>query len=521
MKKTSRVNNSIMNLITGLGGQMFVIVLKFVTRTVFISTLGKSYLGINGLFSDIFTMLSLTELGLDTAINFKLYKPLAENDEARVRVLVKFYKSAYRVVGTTVLTLGLCLIPLLPYVIHEYDSLEQLGINAVLIFLLYLMQSVASYLFFASRSAIVKADQKEYMLNIASYAVTLATNICQILILVFWKNFIIYTASVVAFNILQNFINAIIAKKYYPWAFIKTDDHISWAEVKDMLKDLGALFVYKINSVVLKATDNIVLSAFIGLSIVGMYSNYLLFYTTIKSLLNRFYSAAKASMGNLFAIADMEKRYLFFEVMNLVSVIIYGTACVGVAVVADELVGCWIGDGYVIPQPFAILMGIEILFLGLKNNLGQIRNVTGAFRQMWFRPLLGIIVNLVVSIVMVRSLGIYGVLIGTIAADICTNFMVDPSVIYKFSFNNYKPVSFYYIKNIRYMLLLFVMGAVDMWLCSVVLPGHGWISIAVHVLVCGLSVPGVFYLIYRKTTEFQYLLNLGYKLMRKVRKRLS
>ena len=96
-KKSSRTRNSILNISTSIGGQLLATILKFVVRTVFIHTLGKAYLGINGLFSDILTMLSLTELGFDTAINFKLYKPLAEKDTHRIRMLMKFYKQAVSV----------------------------------------------------------------------------------------------------------------------------------------------------------------------------------------------------------------------------------------------------------------------------------------------------------------------------------------------------------------------------------------------------------------------------------------
>ena len=123
-KQTSRTQNSIYNIVTGVSGQILATVLKFVVRTVFIHTLGKTYLGINGLFSDILTMLSLTELGFDTAINFKMYKPLAEKDVKRVRVLLKFYKTVYRIVGTVILILGICLIPLLPHLIKDYDSMS-------------------------------------------------------------------------------------------------------------------------------------------------------------------------------------------------------------------------------------------------------------------------------------------------------------------------------------------------------------------------------------------------------------
>lgn len=519
MANSSRTKNSFLNLVTGLGGYGLKTILQFIVRTVFIYTLGKEYLGINGLFSDILTMLSLTELGFDTAINFKLYKPLAEHDTKRVRVLLKFYKHAYTVVGFAIAAIGLCLIPALRYLINDYDSLEVLGINVVLVFIIYLLQSVSSYLFFVYRSAIIKADQREYLLNIAEYAVTIATNIVQIAILLIWHDFIMYTATIVIFNIIKNGVNAFIAQRCYPDAFQKESDSLDREEIKGLFKDCGVLFFYKVNRVVLKATDNMVLSSFIGLAMVGMYSNYLLFYTTLTGLLNRFYNATKASLGNLFAVSDIRRKYEFFEVMNFVTIIFYGTAAVGVTVVADELIYCWIGADYQIAQPFSILMGIEILFFGLKNNLGQIRNVSGAFRQMWFRPVLGIIVNLVVSIALVQRLSIYGVLIGTIVADISTNFLVDPSIIHKYSLENYKPVSAYYKRNIIYISILTLVCALDMFICNHLFVGHGWLSVILHALIAGISVPVVFCIIYKNSKEFNYLYSKCKGIVKKIRHR--
>lgn len=506
-KKRSRTVNSIINLITSLGGRMLVTVLGFVTRTVFINTLGSAYLGINGLFSDILSMLSLTELGIESAMNFKLYKPLAQHDEKRVRILMKFYRSAYLVVGAAVLGLGLLLIPFLPKLIRDYDSLSNLGINAVLIYLLFLLKSVSSYWFFAYRSAIIKADQRQYVLTISMYFVTLLTHGTEILVLIFWKNFVAYTACGILFAIIQNAVNAIIANHDYRYAFQKEEESMSREELRDLFKDLGALFVYKTNGVVLKATDNLVLSSFIGLTVVGLYSNYLLFYTTIRSFLDRFYTSILASAGNLFAVGTLDQKYRFFEVMNYLSALLYGTAFVGVAVVADEMIQVWIGSKYIIPQPFALLIGIEIIFVGLKRNLGQIRSISGAFRQMWFRPVLGIIINVGVSILLVGKLGIYGVIIGTITADIAANFAIDPLIIHRVIFENYRPVSEYYLRNAQYALVLVLTGLADHVLCQTVLVGFGWLSVIVHVCICGVSVPAVFLLVFRKRHETQYLID--------------
>ena len=163
-KQLSRTTNTIFNFLSSIGGQFITIIMQFVVRTVFINTLGKSYLGISGLFSNILTMLSLAELGVGSAILFKLYDPIAKGNKSRIAALMRFYKIVYRYIGVIVCALGLCLIPFIPHLIHDYDTLTRLHINAALVFVLYLLQSVSSYLFFAYKSAIITANQKSIIL---------------------------------------------------------------------------------------------------------------------------------------------------------------------------------------------------------------------------------------------------------------------------------------------------------------------------------------------------------------------
>ena len=520
-KTNSRTKYSFFNLATGMGGELLTTLLKFVVRTVFIHALGKSYLGINGLFSDILTMLSLTELGFDTAISFKLYKPLAEGDDKRVRVLLKFYKQAYRVIGTVILIIGICLIPALPLLIRDYDSLEVMGINATLVFMLYILRTISSYWFFAYRSAVMKAAQKKYVLDLAGYIVTIVTNIAKILVLVLLKDFVAYTAILVLFNIIQSFVNAAISKRYLPQFFVKEEGKLSRQEIVDMIKDCMALFTYKANVVVLKATDNVVISSFIGLAAVGMYSNYFLLYATANGLLDKIDAAVRASMGNLFATETVEKKYSLFQVMNFLTVLTYGTACVGIAVCGDELIHAWVGADYVIAQPFSILIGVEVLFHGLRFHLDQIRNVSGIFRPMWYRPVIGVVINIGVSIWLVNVCGVYGVIIGTLVSELFSNFLVDPKVIYKYSFDYYRPVSEYYIKNLCYLVVLTAMTAADIWICSRLFVGHGWFSVIVHALIVGVTVPGALVLLWWRSQECRYLVKLAMRIVKNVGKRLG
>lgn len=501
MNNNSRTKNSFRNMVTSVSSQLLLIALRFVCRTIFIYALGRSYLGINGLFTDIFTLLSLTNLGLDTAMNFKLYKPFAENDTARIRVLMKFYKLAYTVVGCVILLLGLLLIPFLPTLIKDYNSLYALGLNPVVIFCLFLSQSVSSYMFFAYRRAVLYADQKEYIITLANVISQATLITLQCITLVIFKDFVLYTVLTTLFSIVENFILSYIAKKNYRSVFEKTSDHLSFAEIKELFKDLGAIFVLKANNVVLKSASNLILSSFIGIAVVGLYSNYWLIYTTINAIVARCFISIRASMGNLYVKESAEKKYAFFELSNFATFVLYGTAAIGVVIVSDEFLTTWIGADYVLNFPVALLLGIELLFFGIRETLDQLRNVTGAFRQMWFRPILSVIINICASVALVNVWGVSGVILGTLISYVLTNFTIDPIIIHKVSLNKFKPVSRYYKKQFIYLIVLLAVGLVNYIISKNFLTGLGWISVFAHTVICAVSVPLTFWLIFRKTDE--------------------
>lgn len=513
VKEYSRTKNSILNMTTGLFGQVTLTLLRFVSRTVFIYVLGAEYLGIGGLFSNILTLLALSELGVGSAIIFKLYKPMALHDKRRVKMLVKFFRKAYTAIGFAFLTLGLLMIPLLPMLIKNYNRLDELGINAPFIFFLYLMQSVSTYLFSAYRTVVIKTAQKRYILNMVGFIFNVLTVGVQIAILLcpigFLSDkptkFMFYVGVVIILGIFQNWTCAFIATKMYPWAFKKEKESLSWEEQWGIVKDCAALMVYKVNGVVLKATDNLVISYFLGLHWVGLYSNYFLIYLTINQFVRHFHSGVKESMGNAYAKESIEKNYFIFEMMNYLTILLKGTACVGITICSNELIDLWVGEKYIIPQPLPLLLGIESLFYGLKVNLGQARNISGAFRQAWYRPLMGIVINLGVSILLCYKIGICGVIIGTITADVLTNFLIDPFIIHKYSYKGFKPASYYYKKNLIYMLILAVVGVADYLLCRVLVTGLPVVDLVIHALICLISVPVTFMVIYQKTDVCQYL----------------
>ena len=114
--ENSRTKNSALILTTGLIRQVSTILLTFVSRTVFIRVLGAEILGINGLFTNILTLLTLSELGIATAITFYLYEPIVQQNVERINQLMRFYRTCYRTVGCIIIGAGILLAPFLPYI---------------------------------------------------------------------------------------------------------------------------------------------------------------------------------------------------------------------------------------------------------------------------------------------------------------------------------------------------------------------------------------------------------------------
>ena len=98
-----RTKNSIRNSIFSIIERFITMFMNFIVRAIFIRILGEEFLGLNSLYTNILTMLNFFELGIGIAINYKLYKPIANNDIEEIKSIIKFYKKAYDIVALVVL----------------------------------------------------------------------------------------------------------------------------------------------------------------------------------------------------------------------------------------------------------------------------------------------------------------------------------------------------------------------------------------------------------------------------------
>ena len=424
----SRTRNVKLNIYSGITNQIIVNVLQFVNRTIFIWYLNENYLGINGLFTSVLSALSLAELGIGSAIGFSLYKPLAEKDVPKIQALMTLYKKAYRIIGAAVCVIGLALIPFLDKIVNFDYSVD---INYYLVYILFLFDTVISYLFFAYRAAIITTDQKEY--TIVKYKIlnTVVASLAQIGTLVIFKNYYIYLIIPIATKILQNILISIKAGKMYPYIDEKHNNKLTEKEKKTIFKNVYALAVTKIGTVVYYSGDSIVISAFVGTVYTGIYSNYLIILNTLRTFINIIFGAFSSSVGNLNAIETTEKKKLVFKRMLLINVWIYGFCAIALNQLFNPFIKLWIGEKYLFDEKTKVCIVMMFFITGLCHTVTVFKDSCGIFWQTRYRELASAITNIVLSIIFVQFWGILGVFVATVIAYVLIIMPIDPRILYR------------------------------------------------------------------------------------------
>ncbi|MBQ7170772.1 MAG: sugar translocase [Clostridia bacterium] len=492
-----RTKNSIINIFTGLVGQIVVAIAGFAGRTVFIHVLGSTYLGVSGLFSNILTLLSFAELGIGQAIVFSLYKPIAENDEDKICALMRLYEKAYRFLFFLVLGIGLFILPFLPYIIKDIDSIP----NIRTIYCLYVINSAASYLF-SYRSTFITASQKNYIINIFYVASTILMTVFQIAGLLLFKNYFVYLGIQIAFGVIQNVFSYIYSSRKYPFLKRKDVPPLPDQEFKSIKKNVGALIIYKIGTLALNSTDNIIISAYVGLIAVGLHSNYVLLTSVVGAFLSTIFGNLTASIGNLNATETTEKRVHIFNVLNFATFWFYSVCSICLFVCMTPFIYAWIGEEYVLPLSVSLIVAINFYIAGMLFAPFNFRQTMGLFVQGRMRPIISAVINIGVSIWFAILWGLPGVLWGTAVARLTTNVWFDPYLIFKKGLN-VSPVP-YFIDYIKKFLLFLLMGFVCWYVSSKILL-TSILGVLIKAIVSFVICNGVILALYSRTSEFRYL----------------
>lgn len=508
--RESRLENTTKNAFTGFFNQLLNLVMSFISRTVFIHYLGVEFLGISGLFSNILQILSMADLGFNTAMVYSMYRPIANNDTQKLAALIAFYKKIYNIIAFAILLIGLCLVPLLPYIVNTATEIE----NLTIYYILYLLNTVMSYLF-VYKTALMEAHQKSYILNNYDSVFIILQNIFQIAVLVFTSNFILYLLVQIIVSFLKNFYKARKTEKMYP--YIRSNAVLDKPERISIFQNVKSMFIYKIGGVLLNNTSNILISIIVNTITVGYYSNYLIIITAANTFMNILFNSVTASLGNLNVSSDNEKQYMYFKRINFFAVCIFSFVGICFYLLLDDFITIWLGPTFTLDKLSVLAISLNFVIPGTIRTVSLYRDTMGMFKDTKYVFFVTAVINIIFSLLLGNVLGLAGVLFSTVIARILTNAWFEPVVLFK----NYlhRPVKEYFKRQLYYWVVFFIILVLTSFICSLITLQNLYVYFVVKTMVCVIISVGLLCIFYFKLSEFKYLLELFKTVLLKVIKK--
>lgn len=444
-----RTKSSMMNLLVSFAMQAINIVLLFCSRQLFIRYFSIEYLGINGLFSNILTVFSLAELGIGTAMMYGMYAPAATDDREQICRLMNLYKKLYMAVGAVVFIVGAGFAPFLNLFVKD-NTIPDLH----LIYFMYLADSVLSY-FFSYKQTIIQANQKGYIISAVTQFIRTVQIAVQMLTVLYFSNFYIYIALQLIAQTGTNVVLAHIAERMFPYIKKNTFGLPEPQEQKEIRCHIQATAMHRFGGTFVMHTDNLIISACVGLAAVGLYSNYKMVLNSLKVFLSYIYNAFTASIGNLAATESKEKVLFTYQCLNFLMSMVYGWSSVCLFVLFNPFIEYMFGREYLLSGGVVAILVVDFYLWGMRQMTLRFRDGMGLYRRDRYKAVFEVIVNLAASLILVFPLEIAGVILGTIISTMTTNFWVEPMVFFKYGIGGSgwtKNLLIYFVKYLKYTM---------------------------------------------------------------------
>lgn len=499
--KLDRTKNAIRNMICGIVNRVVLLVFPFILRTILIKVLGIEYAGLNGLFVSILEVLNLSELGLSSAIVYCMYKPIACGDNDSICALLKLFRKMYFVIGMVVLGIGIAIMPFLKYFIKDSYPAD---VNLYILYVIYLTNSCVSYFFMGYRSALLSAHQRLDITQNISTLVKGAMYIVQIIVLILYKNYYVYVIMLPIFTVIINLLTAYETRKVFP-------QYVCLGEVSqdiknDLKEKLSGLMITKLCAVTRNSFDSIFISAFIGLTMSAIYSNYYFIMNALVSILGIVVTAVLAGVGNSIQTETVEQNYNDLKRFNFMYLWISGVCVVCLFCLYQPFMCLWIGEDYLLPLSSVALFCTYFFLLKMGDMQSVYYNAAGLWWYYRKCTIIEALLNLGLNFILGKLWGLNGIIAGTLISLFLVNFLYAERLVFKYYFKNGRTWEFYFLQ-IKY-------ASVTALTCFIVYKICGWAGLILDIkysidtlvlrgIICFLATNLLFFFFYGRSKEFQ------------------
>lgn len=492
---SSRTKNASRNIMFGIILKIYQLAIPFIMRTIMIYTLGVEYLGLNSLFASVLQVLNLAELGVGSAMTFSMYKPIADRNTDKICALMHLYKIYYRFIGLVICFIGTILTPFIPRLISGTVPSD---INIYILYLLNLFATVLSYWLFAYKNSILQAHQRVDVTSKVMLITETIKYVLQIIILILSRNYYLFVIVLLLAQVLTNIFTAMASDKMYP--NYQAKGNLSKKEISKINRRIIDLFTSKIGFVIVNSADTIVISSFLGLTILAIYQNYFYLITAVTGVIGIVFNSVIAGIGNSIVIDSKEKVFKDFKMFTFIIAWIAGVCTNCFLNLFQPFMKIWVGEDLLLPFSVVICFCVYFFIYEINQLMNSYKDAAGIWHEDRFRPLITALTNLILNLVMVQFLGIYGIILSTVLSTLIVGM--------PWLLHNLFTVLFekkYLMGYIKELLLYLFITSISLFLtynmCNCINYGK-FSNIIIYLIIC-LIIPNLLYLVaFHKKREF-------------------
>lgn len=501
----SRTKLATKNVFATLIVSILVFPLQFINRYYMVHYLGITYLGITSLFANILSVLSLADLGIGTAIVFLMYKPLAEHDQKKITILMRYYRAIYRTIAIVIFILGLIIIPFLGFFLHSSINYP----NVYLLFIIYLMGTVSSYLFSYNQSLLF-ADQRNHIYSWFNLVVCYIMIILQIITVKLFRSPLLYATMYVFTGFITNILISIYVNRHYHLNYRESNEKLSKEEFHELFSNVVGNMFLRISGVVVTGTDSMLLSTFTNVIQVGYYANYLTITNVIQQLMTKVVGAVTGSIGNYSVNQNRKEGEKLFYNLQFLNFLLLNLATLGILFASKDVISLWLGPTYILSTLNTFLIAFSFYLINYQMLGWNFVAVYGLAKYMKLVSVSEMIINFLASILFLKyfHLGITGILLGTICSTLLTVAWQDPFVIFRHGFRT--SLGKYIRQYLRFLIILIleiiiIDSTVRLLEKNIVNLWYHLLVVILLILFTGIVLPLIFYI---NSDEEKFLFSL-------------
>jgi O-antigen/teichoic acid export membrane protein len=451
---SNRLNKSLKNARVAFIFYFIALVLAFISRKVFIDTLGTELVGLSATMHNILGFLNLAELGIYTAVATSLYKPIFEKNEQRVSEIISLFGYLYKIIGLIILCAGVIVSVFLPWIFSKTE-LDFLILYAA--FYTFLAVTLVSY-FNNYKQVLLAADQRTYVVTRLTNWVNILKVALQIVYLKYLNgNYFGWLGIELVFGFALRFWINRTVERQYPWLKTNTGrERELIREYRDILLKVKQLFVHKIAEFVQSQAGNILIYALTSLSMVTYYTNYTLIIKKISMLITSTLGSNLAGVGHVIAENNPQKITRIFWEFNALFFWIGGTLVFSLFYLTEPFITLWLGSEFILEKAVFVIILFNVYVGITRQTVKFFINGYAIFKDIW-APWAEAGINLAVAIGVGYFYGLTGVVLGMAVSSLLIVVIWKPYFLYREGFK--MKFAGYWINILTYLLLLGICWA--------------------------------------------------------------